>query len=94
MSKAWSSCWYRERVMTGPKTSSQEIFMRGSTSVRTVGCINDPSRVPPVLSRAPCRTASRIQVSTRMAARSSINGPIDRGIVGRVSGRQGFDERE
>ena len=50
--------------------------MRESTSVRTVGCIKDRWRVPPVLSRAPCRTASSIQVSTLMAARSSIKGPM------------------
>ena len=81
--------------MTGPKTSSQEIFMRWSTSVRIAGWIKDLSRVPSgSLSVAPCWTASRIQVSTRTAARSSINGPTTvASSAGSPAGR-GFHERD
>ena len=61
--------------MTGPNTSWLHTFMSALVSTRIVGWMTDPSRVPPVNTRAPPSTASCIQASIRSAEAVSITGP-------------------
>ncbi len=54
----WSASLKRATVTTGPKTSSETIFMSGVVLVSTVGCTKKPGRLtrsPPVTTLAPAR---------------------------------------
>ncbi len=60
---------------TGPKVSSLNIGTSTGTSVRTVGSMKAPRRLPPARSLAPAWMAALTTSSTPWAANSLISGP-------------------